>query len=224
MNPISCMAAVTQLSRVNLAEQVRDRLLREIMDREREPGARLNVDALGREYGVSATPIREALSALAATGLVQAEPFLGFSVAPAPEPGFLAQLYELRLRIEPWLAGLAARRADRSLLDALSATLDAMSPATREGPWSAHSAHADADARFHDAIALAAANEPARQALARLHVHLHVSRRYLAQPGGAEATAEEHRAVFRAIAAGDAERAEAAMARHLEASMERLAR
>ena len=218
------MIAAAQLSRVNLAEQVRDRLLREIMDRERDAGARLNADALAREYGVSTTPVREALSALTAMGLVHAEPFLGFSVAPAPEPGFLADLYDLRLRIEPWLAARAAARAKRALLDALAETLAEMSPATRDGPWSAHRAHADADTRFHDAIAVAAANEPARQALARLHVHLHVSRRYLAQPGGAEATAEEHRAVVQAIAARDAEAAEAAMARHLQQSRERLAR
>lgn len=207
-----------------MAEQVRDRLLREIMDGDREAGARLNVDALARELRVSTTPVREALTSLSGTGLVRSEPFVGFTVAPVPEPGFLDDIHEFRLRVEPWLAGCAATRADDALLATLAASLVDMSPETRAGPWSAHRAHADADARFHDALAVAAANEPARQSLLRLHVHLHLSRRYLADPAGAEATAEEHRAVLDAVTARDPAAADRAMARHLQASRERLLR
>lgn len=208
--------------RVNLTEQVRERLLREVMDGEREAGARLNVDALAREFRVSTTPVREALAALAATGLVRTEPFVGYTVAPVAETAFLDDLHEFRLRVEPWLAARAARRADKALIAGLRACVANMSPATRAGPWSAHRAHADADAGFHDALAEAAANEPARQALSRLHMHLHLSRRYLAKPGGAEATAEEHAAILRAVEAQDASAAERAMVQHLTASRERL--
>ena len=101
------------------------------MDRELEPGARLNIDALARELGVSSSPLREALAALAARGLVRNEAFLGFSVAPMPDRDFLRDMFDTRLRIEPWLAARAAARIGPGQLDRLRAALDAMAPEAR---------------------------------------------------------------------------------------------
>lgn len=210
------------LTRVGLAQQVRARLLERIMDRELPPGVRLNIDALAREMGVSSSPLREALAALAARGVVRNEAFLGFSVAPMPDPAFLHAMFDTRLRLEPWLAAEAARRIDKDQLARLRETLAAMAPEARKGPWQRHNAHAAADETFHDTIAAASANAPARQALAALNAQIHVSRLYLATQTGAEETAAEHRSLLAALEARDPTAAEAAMTAHLEGSRQRL--
>jgi DNA-binding GntR family transcriptional regulator len=76
-----------------------------------------------RKTAVSATPLREALSALTARGLVLNQPYVGFSVAPMPDAAFLRDLYATRLRIEPWIAGLAAKSRPTQLVVRLSASL-----------------------------------------------------------------------------------------------------
>ncbi len=210
------------LTRVGLAQQVRAQLLGRIMDRDLPPGARLNIDALTREMGVSSSPLREALSALAARGLVRNEPFLGFSVAPMPDAAFLHAMFDTRLRLEPWLAGRAASCITAAQFDRLRDALSAMAPEARHGPWQRHHAHAAADEAFHDTIAEAADNAPARQALAALNAQIHVSRLYLAAQTGAEDTAAEHKRLLAALEARDPAAAEAAMAAHLEGSRERL--
>lgn len=192
------------------------------MDRDLPPGGRLNVDALAREMGVSTTPLREALSALTARGVVRNEPFLGFTVAPMPDADFLRDLYAVRMRLEPWLAGLAAARITPDLLGLLEASVSDMGAHAIHGPWQNHRTHALADEAFHDLIAQAAGNMPGRQALEALNGQIHASRLYMASQTGAEATAAEHRAILAALTAGDADRATAAMAAHLAGSLDRL--
>jgi DNA-binding GntR family transcriptional regulator len=215
------MQDARSLTRVGLADQVRARLLQRIMNRELEPGARLNIDALAHEMGVSSSPLREALAALAARGL-RNEAFLGFSVAPMPDRDFLHDMFDTRLRIEPWLAARAATRISPAQLDRLRAALAAMPPEARSGPWQRHHAHAAADETFHDTIAEASGNAPARQALAALNAQIHASRLYLASQTGAERTAAEHQRLLAALEARDPAAAEAAMIAHLQGSRERL--
>jgi DNA-binding GntR family transcriptional regulator len=205
-----------------LAQQVRARLLERIMDRDLPPGARLNIDSLAREMGVSSSPLREALAALAARGLVRNEAFLGFSVAPMPDAAFLHAMFDTRLRLEPWLAACAASRITGSQLAELRQALSDMAPEARRGPWRRHHAHAAADESFHDTIAAASGNAPARQAVAALNAQIHVSRLYLTAQTGAEKTAAEHRHLLAALEARDPAGAEAAMTAHLEGSRERL--
>jgi DNA-binding GntR family transcriptional regulator len=217
------ITAVGSVTRLALADQVRQRLVERIMDRDLAPGARLNIDALAREMQVSATPLREALSALTARGLVLNQPYIGFSVAPMPDGAFLRDLYATRLRIEPWLAGLAAKSGSPQLVSRLSASLSDMGAHAVSGPWKVHRTHAVADEAFHDTIAEAAGNQPARQALAALNAQIHASRLYMVDQTGAADTAAEHRRILDAIAAADPVAAEAAMAAHLSGSLERFA-
>jgi DNA-binding GntR family transcriptional regulator len=216
------MQDTRSLTRIGLAAQVRAQLLERIMDRDLPPGARLNIDALAREMGVSSSPLREALAALAARGLVRNEAFLGFSVAPMPDATFLHAMFDTRLRLEPWLAARAARAIGPAQLARLRDALADMAPEARRGPWQRHHAHAAADESFHETIAEASGNAPARQALAALNAQIHVSRLYLAAQTGAEETAAEHRHLLAALEARDPAAAEAAMTAHLEGSRERL--
>lgn len=77
-----------------------------------DPGERLGEVELAERYGVSRTPVREALRALEREGLVQVRPGRGASVVDLTDES-LEAVFEMRVRVE----GLAARRAASTLTD-----------------------------------------------------------------------------------------------------------
>jgi len=91
-------------------ESVADRLRSLILNRHLGPGERLVQDDLAEQLGVSRTPIREALHALAADGLVVLSPRRGASVA-AFSLEDLKDLYSIRIPLEGYCAFLATRAA-----------------------------------------------------------------------------------------------------------------
>jgi DNA-binding GntR family transcriptional regulator len=91
----------------SLAQRVADALRDAILARRYRPGERLVEDRLSEELGVSRIPIREALRALAAEGLVRVEPRRGASVAEV-SPQLAGDLVEVRATLEGLNARLAA--------------------------------------------------------------------------------------------------------------------
>ena len=112
-----------------LADDVYESIKGMIMDHLIAPGERVNIDAVARELEVSQTPVRESLARLEADGLVTKLPLRGYSVAPLLTRRELEELFQLRLLIEPWGAGQAARHADehgkRRLRDELASLREA---------------------------------------------------------------------------------------------------
>ncbi len=82
-----------------LARQVAGLLRRDILEGDLPPGSRLRIEGLRERYGVGASPLREALSQLAAEGLVLRVDQRGFRVASA-EPEALRDLIETRCLVE----------------------------------------------------------------------------------------------------------------------------
>jgi len=204
-----------------LVDDVYEALKALVMDQVVAPGARMNVDGLARELGVSPTPVREALARLEADGLATKAPLRGWSAAVALTPEQFEQAFELRLLVEPWAAGRAAARITPAGIEALHAELASCSEApagTAYPDYRGLSAH---DARLHDLVAALAGNEPLRLTLERLHPHLHLFRLYYRRGIGDEAL-REHRRLVDAISAGAAGPAETAMREHIEASRARL--
>jgi len=192
-----------------------------VMDQVVAPGARMNVDALARELGVSPTPVREALARLEADGVVTKAPLRGWSAVGALTPEGFGQAFELRLLIEPWAAARAAERIERGGVEALERELRSLPGAPEGTAYPDYRELSMHDARFHDLVAALGGNEPLRAALERLHPHLHLYRLYYRRGIGAEAL-REHREVAAAICAGSPEGAREAMSTHIEASRERL--
>ena len=120
------MSQKTSISRVALADQVMRVLQERILDRVYAPGARLNIDALTRELEVSSSPIREALTRLAADGLVVASAFTGFSVAPVPSRDWFEQLLTVRILAEGWAARQMARLRPAAAIERMRESLAAM--------------------------------------------------------------------------------------------------
>jgi len=105
------------------AVRVREQLQHAILEGALKPGERLRAEALAQRFGTSRTPIREALLALEAQGLVEVEPNRG-AVVRAFDRADVLDLYEVRALLEPAAAARAATRisaADVERLEALCA-------------------------------------------------------------------------------------------------------
>lgn len=202
-----------------LGDEVYSAIFARIMSLDFEPGARISVDAIARQLGVSQTPIREALGRLESEGLVVKTHLVGYSAAPRLNASQFADLYELRLLLEPF----AARKCALSMPDAVIAQLEALAVemaevSQSEGPH-ANAQFAQLDMAFHDQIAASAGNALAVEALARLYSHVHL---YRLLPGGVTRSAlDEHGQLIAAIRARDPDAAEAAMRQHIDSSRER---
>jgi len=106
-----------------LVGEVYNAILDRITSLEIVPGARINMDTLARELGVSPTPVREALSRLEAEGLVLKTHLVGHRALPQLTREQVEQLFELRLLIEPAGAAMAARRLDALKFSRVEAAL-----------------------------------------------------------------------------------------------------
>jgi GntR family transcriptional regulator, carbon starvation induced regulator len=94
-----------------LARQVMEQVRRDILEGALPPDSRLRIEGLRERYGVGASPIREALSQLAAEGLVLRVDQRGFRVAPA-DPEILRDLIETRCLVETAALRASIARGD----------------------------------------------------------------------------------------------------------------
>ncbi len=178
------------------------------------PGDRLVESELAERFGMSRTPIREALQRLETQSLLVRD---GRSLIVASlDHNQLAELYVVRAELEGLAARLAARHATdeeirvlRFMVEedrALCNDPDAMSRANR---------------RFHKQIHLASHNRFLVQQLDLVHRSMALmATTSLAAEGRGAATIEEHAAIVDAIAAGDGEAASAALRSHLSRAFE----
>jgi DNA-binding GntR family transcriptional regulator len=199
-----------------LTDETYDVITSLLMSHRIEPGERINIDALSRLLGVSVTPVRETLARLESEALVTKQPLVGYTATPLLTPDQVFDLYEVRLALESLAARQAALLSSTAQLEEIEAAAD--SPTGVEE----HLLVATGDERFHRAIGQAAANEFLRDALARLHSHLHLYRLYRNAKVVQEATLHEHELIVDALRRRDADAAERAMRTHLEESRARI--
>jgi DNA-binding GntR family transcriptional regulator len=185
------------------------------------PGARISVDSLARELGVSQTPIREALSMLEATGLVTKQHYIGYCAAPKFNSEQYRKLFEVRLLLEPSAARHAAQRMDEPMLESLYSLAMQMEPERSNGGPASYERFADQDSEFHARIAAGGGNDLIAEALDRLHTHLHIFRLEVRSEYAAEAKVE-HMRIALALKNRDPDVAEAAMRAHIQNSFQRL--
>lgn len=217
------MAAKPLLARVALVDQVTSLLTQRILDRAYAPGERLNIDALTREFEVSSSPIREALTRLSALGLVAATSFSGFSVAPEPPRSWFEQLRDFRILNEGWAARRLARTRQAEPIAAMRASVAAMEEELSRSAGSDcdYVGASRLDEAFHSAMLSSCGNEILAQAIRNLHPHLHHARLFNSRPHGIEPVLDEHRAILDAIIRGDEDTAAAAVEHHLNVSWQR---
>ncbi|MCU1585248.1 MAG: hypothetical protein JWM49_1804 [Microbacteriaceae bacterium] len=208
-----------------LTDEVYDAVLALLMGGDIPPGERASIDALSRELQVSATPIREALVRLEAEGLVVKTPRKGYMAAELLDAHGLANLFEMRLLLEPTAATRASGRLSGEQLAQLEASVEEMTRAASSNGgdrFEDYRAFADADAYFHSCISEASGNPLLTDAIGRLRAHTHLYRLYYSHELAAQ-TSGEHGAVLAALRAGDATAAGAAMHNHISHSRSRIA-
>ncbi|NQX29986.1 GntR family transcriptional regulator [Microbacteriaceae bacterium VKM Ac-2854] len=177
------------------------------------PGAPLNDDAIARSLGVGRTPVREALKRLETDRLVVAYPRRG-TFATVVDIDDLAEISEIRQQLEPVAAARAARRASasgRAELRALADGLDAGLSGTI-----AQNELMRLDVSVHRAIYRAAGSRHLEDVLVRYdNLATRIWSVVLERLPPVSAHIEEHAALLRTIADGDADRASALTAEHV---------
>ena len=202
------------LRRANTSANIILRELKaDIVSMRRRPGEAVSEKEIAAAYGVSRTPVREALLRLADDHLIDIVPQSGTFVSRIP----LAALPEailVRKSLEQLTAGLAAARATRDDVARLQETLDAQRRAATEAN---RDRFHDADEAFHAGIAAAAGYPGIWTLIQQVKLQVDRYRRLtLPVPGRMAQVVKEHKPILAAIAAHDSVRAAAAMAHHLD--------
>jgi DNA-binding GntR family transcriptional regulator len=178
------------------------------------PGEALNEKAIAARFGVSRTPVREAMLSLKDDGLVEIFPQSGTFVARIPLE-LIPEAVLIRKALECMAAEEAAKRRDESVLARLRAAIRDQQQAAKSGDQ--HLFH-EADEAFHALISEAAGYPGIWRMAQSVKAQVDRCRRLtLPVPGRMAKVIAEHQRIIEAIAAGDVAGARAALIAHLEA-------
>ena len=195
-----------------LYQEVADRLREQIAEGVLAPGAWIDEQALTEQFGISRTPLREALKVLVSEGLVRLEARRGCFVNQLTEKD-LDEIFPLMALLEGRCAYEAARNAGKADLKRLEGLHGQLERCAEAGEIDAYYA---TNALIHQALQDLAGNRWLSGAIDDLRKVLRLSRqRSLHLPGRLQESLREHLAVFAAVKARDADEAERVMRLHL---------
>ena len=207
-----------------IPERVFCQLREDIVEGRVPAGSKISEAELAARYGISRGPLREAISRLAAVGLIERQPNVGARVIELSS-GQLLDIFHVRESLEGTAARQAAQRMDSTEVAQLRVTLDEHARRMQEeGGQSYFQESGDVD--FHYRIIQGSGN----RYLVKLLCHdlYHLVRMYRCQFGmrskRGPAALEEHRAIADAIGRGDGEMAELLMRTHVRASRQNVER
>lgn len=196
---------------ISLSDQIHERLEHDILAGEYPIGEVLTETRLSEQFGVSRTPIREVLRRLEQEHIVSISP-KGATVLGIHSED-IAEIYEIRTRLEGLAARWAAARMDGEALAQLKETVDLQEFYTARGD---SDAIRDTDSRFHDLIYAGCGSIPMQFTLEPLHRRVMKFRKVsVSRSGRAAKSLSEHKAIYEAIAARDEDRAERLMNEHV---------
>ncbi len=200
------------IAATSLADQAYEQLKHAIVRLDLAPGRVVSEEELQSIAGLGRTPVREAIQRLGRDQLVQVIPRRGVLVMPI-ELGDLALLYESRAMLEPYVHSLAAERGSESQWTVMEEALDRAEGLGPDAPWTELLA---ADRVCHEQVWAAADNRFLTQTLDLLYSQSErLWHRYVRDVSDLRSALAEHRAVLRALRAGDGERAAALIGRHV---------
>ncbi|MEU0938647.1 MULTISPECIES: GntR family transcriptional regulator [unclassified Embleya] len=201
--------------RLSLREQVARAIRAALLAGRMQPGVVYSAPALATRFGVSATPVREALLDLAKDGLVEPVRNKGFRVRGLSAAD-LDDIHDLRELLEIPIVGRLAEDGCVAALPALRALVDELADAVArvDAP-----AYVEAEDRFHAHLLGLAGNARLVRMAAELRAQARLyGPRPLADPADRNLIAAEHHRLLDLIEAGDRAGAEASTRRHLARS------
>jgi DNA-binding GntR family transcriptional regulator len=183
------------------------------------PGAKISVEELASDLGVSRSPVWSAVARLEAEGIVEVTPRQGVFLI-AFEPARVRAVFEAREALEGMAARLAASRLGAGELAALKSAVERQSSAIREQDRAAYD---EANLQFHHGLLDGARSPAIKKALTALYAQTQAMCGKRATDF-AELTAnrDEHEAILRALDAHDEDEAERTARRHVAELLKKL--
>jgi DNA-binding GntR family transcriptional regulator len=209
------MKILPRLPRSRASDSVFDILRENILGRAFRPGDRLDVRALADQLGVSATPVKDAVTRLAAEGLVEVRPRSGTFVAELAADA-VAETFEIRRALECLAAEHVVSRLTPDLLTRFTAIVEAL-----ERPVSSErdrAQHEQRNVELHTLLVETSGNRRLTELYRSLNAHLIVARvhsRRSPDDARLEQERREHRAILDALEARDAGALVSALDRHI---------
>jgi len=208
-------ASATALAPRALYQEVAERLRQQIFARALEPGCWIDEQKLAAEFGISRTPLREALKVLAVEGLVTMKLRRGAYVTEMSVED-VRQVYHLLALLESDAAGEVALRASDAELAELRALHDRLEKQVRQ-----REAFFAANEQFHLRLLGVAGNRWRAQIVADLRKVMKLNRHHsLFRRGRIAESLAEHRQIMQALERRDARAAAALMRGHFANGLE----
>ncbi len=203
----------------SLNERIERLLKEEIVTGAFAPGQKLDIEQIAARWGVSITPVRDAVQRLEVAGLVHVAPRRGVYVSTPTEQTF-RDVFDLRIALECLAIASAIMRIPAAEIDEVVAkSAEALDLLGRTGERRLLVAH---DSLVHDLILRHCGNRKLIEIMEGLSDLIRWARNVItADPSMYEAAVPEHLTILAALRAGDVTAAEAAMRTHLTNSFDR---
>jgi len=220
------------MSRIDRVSKIAGRLEQQILSGELAPGAQIPSERdISAKLGVSRSVVREALGRLASLGLITSvhgsgtrvgkpttrQLTIGYQRLLSRDDVHLQDVWAVRMPLETAIAALAAANRDDDHLARMEKTQKILG-----NPRRSLEAHAKADLEFHWTLAEASGNPVFAVVLSPIQELLILSRRRTLGRYGSQIAFEHHAEILKAVADKNADRAAAAMRRHLRANLAHL--
>jgi len=207
----------TKLINRPLSEDVAERLREQIFAHELPPGSWLDEQSLAQEFGISRTPMREAIKVLASEGLVITKMNKGAYVTEVDKQD-LVQIFTVLSLLEGQAAKETAIKATEEQLTSLDDLHHRLEKAAADRDLEQFF---EINVKFHEMIQEIAGNRWMNGVIDDLRKVLRLQRRdSLSRSGRLLSSLVEHRAILQAILKRDSLAAEAAMRQHLARGLE----
>lgn len=221
-SPTPEVRPVVSLTPRPLYEEVAERLRQRIFQRTLEPGSWIDELKIAEEYGISRTPLREALKVLATEGLVTMKVRRGAYVTEVSQQD-LRDVYHLLSLLESDAAGVVATQASEAELAELQALHKQLEAAAK--PSKGGTAHTEQffaiNEQFHMRLLAIANNRWRDQMVADLRKVMKLNRHHsLLKTGRIAESLAEHQAIMAALLARDAQRTQKCMREHFANGLE----
>ena len=199
------------LDKTTISIQVAQELRRRILAGHYPQGVKLQQEQIAAELGVSRSPVREALGQLEAEGLVVLTPQKGAQVSPISRDE-IAELFELRLLVEPHLLALAIPEMTEADLNKATSIISEMADISVDG-WG------DANWRLHETLYAPAGRPAMLKLLRRTHetIGRYIRMQVLATNGRADAH-REHKLILDACRKREVGKAVGLLREHIESA------
>ncbi len=196
-----------------LYEEVAELLRQRIFSRELAAGSWIDELKIAKDYGISRTPLREALKVLATEGLITMKVRRGAYVTEVSEQD-LTEVYHLLSLLESDAAGVVAAKATEAQLGELKALHQQLEASARPGKTDREKFF-EINERFHMTLLQVANNRWRDQMVADLRKVMKLNRHHsLFKTGRLEDSLAEHRAIMAALTVRDAAAATQSMKAH----------